>query len=71
MIARARQIKSKNLQSMLDEGFEDTGKNYEGYPIYSNGQEAIIYDPDNDHQILGFKKLPDGSYEITRGGDKT
>ena len=56
---------SPRLEGILAEGFEWTEKDCCGYPIYLNGNEAIIYDPIFDKQIIRFQSFGNGKYKIT------
>ena len=72
MIALNRQqnLYSPRLESILAEGFEFSGEDCCGYPIYLNGNEALIYDPMFDKQIIRFQSFGNGKYKITGGPDK-
>ena len=64
------ELYSPRLESILAEGFEFSGEDCCGYPIYLNGNEALIYDPMFDKQIVRFQSFGNGKYNITGGPDK-
>jgi len=67
MIALIKQPKiPRRLEEILKQGFVDTGQHCIGYPIYTNGEEALIYDPIADEKIISFINMGNGKYKLTR-----
>jgi len=56
--------KCTTLEEIMAQGFRDSGKTVQGYPIYKSGCRTIVYDPVNDEKVIKFKVTEDGSYEL-------